>query len=317
MRPLSPFIKSIVFIHCIRHVYGVRLAGIDLNLLTSLDAILEERNLTRAAKRLGVSQPAASHALRRLRELLGDDLLVRTPRGMEPTPRAVELRPMVRSALEAAERVLEATPAFDPTTADRLFTINAADQAMFLLLPPLMTRLAREAPGVRLHVRPSPEGLGEGSDLAVGVYRDRPAGVRDEPLWTEEFVCVLRRNSAATRGTFDLARYLALPHLLVAPRGIPGSPLDDALARAGKRRNVALTVPHFLVAPHVVATTDLVWTAPVGLARAFADHLPLVLRDPPMRVDGFTVTMRWHQRLDRDAGLSWLRARLREAAGAA
>jgi DNA-binding transcriptional LysR family regulator len=122
---------------------------------------------------------------------------------------------------------------------------------------------------------------------------------------------VLRKGSAAARGTFDLERYLALPHLLIAPRGVPGSPLDDLLARRNRRRHIALTVPHFLVAPHVVATSDLVWTAPAGLAKAFADHLPLVLREPPLRVDGFTVAMRWHARLDRDPGLAWLRGVLR------
>jgi len=185
--------------------------------------------------------------------------------------------------------------------------VAMSDQASFLLLPPLAERLAREAPGVRLDVPPGPlNTLGDELDLAVGVFRDQPAGVRQEPLFREEFACVIRRGSAAARGRFDLARYLALPHLLVAPRGLPGSPLDDALAREGHRRRVTLTVPHFLVAPHVIATTDLVWTAPVGLARAFG-HLPLAVREPPLRTEGFTVSMRWHVRLDRDPGLRWLR----------
>jgi len=293
----------------------VRLAGIDLNLLTSLDALLEERNVTRAARRLGVSQPAVSHALRRLRDLLGDELLVRTKTGMAATPRALELRPAVRVALEAAETVLRAAPAFDPATADRTFTVLMADQAAFLLLPPLLERLGREAPGICIESRPaSADGVAADLDLAIGVFRDAPAGVRDEPLWREDFACVLRKGSAAARGAFDRKRYLALPHLLVAPRGVPGSPLDDMLARAGERRRIALTVPHFLVAPHVVATTDLVWTAPASLARAFTGLLPLVLRDPPLRLDGFTIAMRWHARLDRDPGLAWLRGVLREIA---
>jgi DNA-binding transcriptional LysR family regulator len=156
-------------------------------------------------------------------------------------------------------------------------------------------------------------GPGDDIDLAIGVFRDRPAGVREEPLFHESFACVLRRGSAAARGRFDLKRYLALPHLLVAPRGMPGSPLDDELARAGQRRRVVLTVPHFLVAPHVIATTDLVWTAPAGLARAFA-HLPLAVREPPFRAGGFTIAMRWHVRLDRDPGLGWLRGMFRAVA---
>lgn len=295
---------------------AVRLAGIDLNLLTTLDALLATQSVTRAARQLGRTQPAISHALRRLRELLGDELLVRTPGGMRPTPRAHELRPAVRAALEAAEAVLQEAPAFDPARAERAFAVAMADQASFLLLPPLAARLAREAPGVRIDVRPGPQfTLVDEIDLAIGVFRDRPAGAREEPLFREEFTCVIRRGSAAARGRFDLKRYLALPHLLVAPRGLPGSPLDERFARAGQRRRVVLTVPHFLVAPHVIATTDLVWTAPAGLARAFG-HLPLAVREPPFRTEGFTVSMRWHVRLDRDPGLAWLRGMLRAVAPA-
>jgi DNA-binding transcriptional LysR family regulator len=293
----------------------VRLAGIDLNLLTSLDALLVEQNVTRAAKRLGVSQPAVSHSLRRLRELLGDELLVRGKVGMTATPRALELRGAVRAALEAAEVVLRAAPGFEPATAERTFVVSMADQQSFLLLPPLVERLVREAPGIRIDVRPPlGDGLATDIELAVGVWSDAPANVFAQPLWHETFVCVLRKGSAAARGTLDKKRYLALSHLLVAPRGTPGSFVDDLLARDGERRNVTLRVPHFLVAPHVVATTDLAWTAPQGVARVFVEYMPLVLREPPFRVDGFTVAMRWHARVDGDPGLAWLRRVLREIA---
>jgi len=292
----------------------VRLAGIDLNLLTALDALLAAQSVTRAARELGRTQPAVSHALRRLRELLGDELLVRTPGGMQPTPRALELRPVVRAAIEAAAAVLQEAPAFDPARAERTFAVAMADQTSFLLLPPLIARISKEAPGVRIDQRPATvDTLGDDIDLAIGVFRDQPAAARQEPLFREEFVGVIRRGSAAARGPFDLKRYLALPHLLVAPRGLPGSPLDDALARAGQRRRVVLTVPHFLVAPHVIATTDLVWTAPSGLARAFG-HLPLAVRELPFRAEGFTIAARWHARLERDPGVRWLRGVIREVA---
>jgi len=299
----------------------VRLAGIDLNLMTSLDALLETQSVTLAARQLGRTQPAVSHALRRLRELLGDPLLVRSAQGMRPTPRALELRPAVRAALAAAEVVLQAAPPFDPATADRAFAISVVDQAAFQLLPTLAARLVDEAPHVRIEVRPSledriTEALSGALDLAVGVFRDAPAAVRTEPLWREEFVCVVRRASPAARGPFDLDRYLALRHLLVAPRGAPGSPIDETLARRGRRRNVVLTVPHFLVAPQIVATTDLVWTAPIGLAGRFATQLPLTIRQPPLVVAGFGVSMRWHVRLDRDPGLAWLRRMLQATAPA-
>ena len=293
----------------------MRLAGIDLNLLTSLDALLAEQNVTRAARRLGVSQPAVSHSLRRLRDLLGDPLLVRGKTGMAATPRALELRAAVRAALDAAEVVLRAAPVFDPATAERTFVVSMADQQSFLLLPPLVERLAREAPGIRIDVRPPPnDPLPPEIELAVGVFQDTPATIVEETLWSETFMCVLRKGSAHARGDFDRKRYLAATHLLVAPRGTPGSMVDDLLAKAGEHRNVALRVPHFLVAPHVVATTDLVWTAPIGIARVFTEYMPLVLREPPLRINSFTVAMRWHARVDGDPGLAWLRGVLRACA---
>jgi len=297
----------------------VRLAGIDLNLLTSLDALLDEKNVTRAARRLGVSQPAVSHNLRRLRELLGDPLLVRTSAGMQATPRAIELRPAVRAVLEAAEAVLQAAPAFDPARAARTFVLAMGDQAAFQLLPPLIERIAAVAPGITLQLRPPPPdttaALTEGAiELAVGVYGDSPAGIQHELLWVEHFACVIRRHGPGTRGPLDLARYVARPHLLVAPRGLPGSVVDELLARAGHQRRIALVVPQFLVAPEIIATSDLVWTAPAGLAHALAERYPLAIRPPPLDIPRFRITMRWHLRLDRDPGLAWLRAQLRGVA---
>jgi DNA-binding transcriptional LysR family regulator len=312
----------------------MRIAGVDLNLLTSLEALLEENNVSKAARRLGVSQPAASHALARLRELLGDPLLVRTPAGMQPTPRARELRPQVRAALAAAETVLQAAPAFDPATAERTFVATIPDQVGFQILPALMPQLAK-FPGVRLELRPPPHdvalALANGDiELAVGVWRDRPMmmtassgsagadgrrGVMiDERLWREEFACVVRRGSPAARGPLTLDRYLALDHMLVSPGGTPGSFVDDLLASKGLHRKIALVVPQFLIAPAVVAATDLVWTAPVRLARALADAYPLTLRDPPLAMPSFEVAMRHHLRFARDPGLAWLRERLRASA---
>lgn len=296
----------------------MRLAGIDLNLLTSLDAVLETQNLTLAAKRLGLTQPAVSHSLKRLRELLGDPILVRTKRGMTPTPRALELRPAVRDALAAAAAVLQAAPAFDPRASQRAFAIALPDQAAFQMLPLLANELT-DAPGLRIDVRPLQhdrivEELGRDLDLAISVFRDAPAGIREQVLFKEEFVCVMRRGSPAARGPWDLARYLACRHLMIAPRGLIGSPLDELLAKRGQARSISMLVPHFLVAPHIVATTDLVWTAPQRLAVAFAEQLPLTTREVPFRVPGFTIVMRWHMRLDRDPGVIWLRETLKRCA---
>jgi DNA-binding transcriptional LysR family regulator len=291
----------------------MRLAGIDLNLLTALDALLDESNVTKAASRLGVSQPAASHALGRLRELLGDPLLVRTPAGMQLTPRAAELRPALRAALAAAEVVLQAAPVFDPATAERTFVATIPDQAGYLLLPAIANRLAAEAPRVRLELRPAVDdlerALGTGEvELVVARYRDAPPpSLRERPLWTERFACVVRKGSAAARGPLDLDRYLSVRHVVVSPNGTPGSLVDDELGKLGVRRHIAMVIPQFLIAPAIVATSDLMWTAPLGVARAFADQLPLTIREPPLELPRFEMGVRWHVRLDRDPGLAWLR----------
>jgi DNA-binding transcriptional LysR family regulator len=207
--------------------------------------------------------------------------------------------------------VLQAAPAFDPKTANRTFIVSMADQQTFMLLPRLIERLDREAPNIQIDVRPAP--FASDAELEIGVWLEEPpANTHSQALLHEEFVCVVRKHSAASRGTLDRKRYLALPHLVVAPRGTPGSRVDDLLAQTSERRRVALRVPHFLVAPHIVATSDLIWTAPKFIAQSFVEYLPLVMRDVPFRIDGFTVTMRWHARLDRDPGLAWLRGVLRE-----
>jgi DNA-binding transcriptional LysR family regulator len=299
----------------------VRLAGIDLNLLTSLEALLDEHNVTRAARRLGVSQPAVSHNLRRLRELLGDPLLVRAPGGigLVATPRALELRPAVRAALDAAEVVLQAAPRFEPARAERRFVLAMADQSAVHLLPPVIGHIAASAPGLSLDLRPSLGDLNtqllEGEiELAIGVFDDAPSGLRTEPLWSEAMACVTRRGGPGARTPLDLAHFLARPHLLVAPRGRPGGFVDDLLARDNLRRRIVVTVPHFLIAPPIIATSDLIWTAPAGLAHTLAAHYPLSVRKPPLAIPGFTLAMRWHLRLDRDPGLAWLRQQLRDAA---
>jgi len=193
-----------------------------------------------------------------------------------------------------------------------MFVATIPDQAGFQVLPKLMPILAARAPRVRLDLRPPPSdiprALASGDlELAVGVWRERLPSLIDQPLWEETFACVVRRTAPAARGPLTLDRYLALDHLLVAPRGTPGSFVDDVLAARGLQRKIALVVPQFLIAPAVVAATDLVWTAPIGLARAFAALLPLTVREPPIPLPGFTVGMRWHVRFDLDPGLVWLR----------
>ncbi|MCC6750329.1 MAG: LysR family transcriptional regulator [Deltaproteobacteria bacterium] len=298
----------------------MNLRSVDLNLLLVLEALFAERSVTRAAASLGLSQPAASHALRRLRELFGDPLFVRGPQGLRPTARAEAMGAPLALALQVLRRTLSEPPPFDPAASHRRFTLAATDLAQVTLLPPLLGALARGAPGISVLVRPVPAEeterlLAEGElDLALALPGpDRP-GLYRQALFEERFVCVLRKGHPAARRRLTLDRFCALPHLLVAPRGAPGGLVDSSLAELGRTRRVTLTVSQFLVAPHVVAHSDLAWTAPTRIAKAYARLLPLVLRPVPLPLGGFTLAQLWHERQHRDPAHLWFRARLAEVA---
>ncbi|MFO0571935.1 MAG: LysR family transcriptional regulator [Polyangiaceae bacterium] len=300
----------------------MNIAALDLNLLVALEALLAEKNVTRASRRLGLSQPATSHALSRLRDVFADPLLVRTPRGMQPTTRATELAPLLHDALAAVRRTLESPKAFSPAESERTFNVLMADQGSFLILPGLLDAIRREAPRVSVAVRPLSlrdveQPLADGTlDLVVGPFAEDRPGLRRQRLIHERFVCVMRKGSGAARGKLTLARYCELSHLLVSPSGEPGSFIDNRLAELGRRRHVALYVPQFLVAPHGVAQTELVWTAPERIARTYAATLPLVLRPVPLGVDGFVVSQVWHERVERDPAHRWFRETVAQVAQA-
>jgi DNA-binding transcriptional LysR family regulator len=301
-------------------VHDLDLAAIDLNALVVLDALLAERHVTRAAAKVGLSQSAVSHALARLRALLGDPLLVRGPRGaLVATPRAEAIAPALRQALDGVRTAIRGEPRFDPATVRRSFRIGTGDYAELILLPRLVARLAREAPGVDLWVVPVPDdtaaALAAGAiDLAIGVWGapSWPAGLYQRGLFDEDFRCVVRAGHPATAQRLTLARFCELDHLLVAPRGTPGGTVDNQLAALGRTRRVAVRVPHFLIAPHVIAASDLVVTIATRLARLYAEPLGLELIAPPLDLPPFTVSMVWHERAHHDPGHRWLRERLVE-----
>lgn len=309
-----------VVIDAMHDVHDVDLSAIDLNALVVLDALLAERHVTRAAERIGRTQSAVSHALARLRELLGDPLLVRGPRGaLVATARAEAIAPALRRALDGVRQAIRGEPRFDPATARRSFRIATGDYAELILLPRLVARLAHEAPGVDLWVVPLPDdtagALAAGAiDLGLGVWRAPawPAGLYQRRLFDEDFRCVVRAGHPAAAQRLTLARFCELQHLLVAPRGTPGSFVDDQLAELGRTRRVAVRVPHFLIAPHVIAASDLVVTIATRLARLYAEPLGLELLAPPFEVAPFTVSMAWHERAHHDPGHRWLRERLVE-----
>lgn len=295
----------------------VQLGNLDLNLLVTLDAVLTERSVGRAAVRLGVTQPAVSHALRRLRELLDDPLLIRTPRGMIPTPRAERITDTLRRCLSEIGGVIQGDAAFDPATARRTFTLGAIDATQFVLLPALMKRLARAAPGIDLVVRTMRgelfASLESGSlDVAIGSFPAAPEAFRRKPLYHQRYVCLVRRDHPTVGEKLTLEDYVSLSHVAVAPMGLPGNPIEEALAKLGHRRRVALEVPHFLVAPLVVAETDFALLLPELVGKRFAEMLSLRVLPPPIELAGFTVSQLWHERVQLDPAHMWLRQTLAE-----
>lgn len=298
-------------------MHDVHLEALDMNLLVALRALLAERHVTRAAARVGLSQPAMSHALARLRELLGDPLLVRTPSGMQPTPRAEAMTAPLQRALEDIGRVLASPAPFVPRLATRKFRIATNDYMELVVLPRLLARLWKEAPNVDVRVvnltaRANDE-LAEGRlDLALGVVDrsgqvDAPQGIRSQRLVSDGFVCVVREGHPVVKRRLSLDDFVALPHALVAPRGEPGSIVDSALERIGKKRRVAVEVPHFLVAPHVVRETDVVLTLAARVAKSLAPLLGLRQLPPPVELPGFSMSMLWHERQHVDPAHVWLR----------
>ena len=295
------------------------LAGVDLNLLVALDALLEAENVTRAARRIGLSQSALSSALGRLRQLFGDPLLVRARGGMSPTPLARRLRAPVRRALDEVAGMLRPAGPFDTSRPHR-FRIAVTDYVGLVLLPALAARVLGTGPAIDLEVRTlddwllPADDLDRGAiDLAVSFFRDLPPRLRAERLFDEVFVCAVRRGHPTVGRRLGIRQYTQLPHLLVSPRaGVTGA-VDAALAARGLTRRVAVTVPHFAVAPAVLARTDCVATLAGRIARLAARRAALRVLTPPLDLPGFAVQMVWHPQTDADPAASWLRDQIRTA----
>lgn len=290
----------------------VHIAAFDLNLLVAFDALWTERHVTRAARRIGLTQSAMSHALGRLRAQFEDPLFQRTAGGLVPTARAHALAPAVTDALGLLSRAIETEPRFSPATLTRTFTIGTSDYGELVILPALAARLEREAPNVRLVVRPivalgERELLSGAHDLVIGVPRPEGDGLRGELLFEDRFVSLLRAGHPAARRTLTLERFLALRHVLVSPQGQGDSVVDVALRARKRERRLVLRVPHFLSAPLVVAASDAIITLPERVARALARQHRLVIRTPPLPLMGISVSSFWHARNDGDAAHQWLR----------
>lgn len=302
-------------------VHLSRLAALDLNLMVVLHALLAEANVTRAARRVSLSQSATSHALARLRQLFGDPLLVRSGRALRLTPRATRLLPTLERGLAEIESTVSGEPPFDPNATRRSFTIAMPDYGQAVLLGPLLARLQIAAPGVDLIVvgPPNPlEAMEAGSvDLAVTVRQAFGAGFSSRKLFSDGFVCMVRQRHPGVRGgTLSLKQYLSLGHVVVAPSGTPGSIVDTELNRRRLERRVAIRISSFLATPIIVSQSDLVTTGPERLLRQIVKLYPVRLLPPPLRLAGFELHLVWHSRLDHDPAHAWLRGITADAAAA-
>ncbi|WP_437513670.1 LysR family transcriptional regulator [Sorangium sp. So ce1099] len=297
----------------------MNLATVNLNLLVALDALLAERHVTRAAARVGVTQSAMSNALRQLRALFDDPLFVRGPRGVTPTPRALALAEPVRRGLATLSEAF-AEPRFDPASAERTVVLAASDYVELVLLPPLLARIAREAPGVRLEVRPwglheVPDALARGElDLVLGYFDRLPPRHRRERLFEERFVCLARRGHPRIRARLTLKAWAETPHVVVSERDDGPTSVDRALAARGLRRTIGVRVSHFLLVPSLVAKTDLVAALSRRVAEPFAAPFGLRIFPPPIELPAGRVGMVWHERLDADPGHAWLRGVISDVA---
>jgi DNA-binding transcriptional LysR family regulator len=291
--------------------------GPDLNLLTTLDVLLAEGSVARAAERLRLSPSAMSRALARLRETTGDPLLVRAGRGLVPTPRALEMRERVNQLVQDAEAVLRPAEALNLRELVRTFTLRTSEGFVETFGPDLLVRVGEEAPGVRLRFVQKPDrestSLRDGTvDLETGVISSTTGPeVRVQTLFRDRFIGVVRMGHPLCQGEITLERYAAGRHVLVSRRGLDKGPLDVALEPLGLKREIATSVGGFSTALALVRASDLIASVPerhTGGLRAGLQSFPL-----PIPVPEVTVSLLWHPRMDGDLAHRWLRGRLRDA----
>jgi DNA-binding transcriptional LysR family regulator len=294
------------------------LRRIDLNLLVTLEALLTERNVTRAAKRLHLSQPSVSVQLRKLRQIFADPLLAPAPGGMLPTTRGQALLQPLRTALSDMSLVLEPRPRFDPVTAEITWQVAAADYAEYAILMPLLAHMRKAAPGVRIAVRQAADSrmtkqLDSGAiDLGFLALDAAPERLHSRVLFKEHYVLVARKRHPALKRKLTVDTLCQLEYVIVSPEGGGFRGITDTILESrGRKRRVVLSVPHFLFVPEVVARTDLVAMLPSRLVKDRSDHIQVVV--PPLPIPSYEMAMIWHERSHLDPAHMWLREQVRRA----
>jgi DNA-binding transcriptional LysR family regulator len=301
----------------------MNIKSIDLNLLVYLDVLLRARNVTRAAESLGISQPAMSNGLRRLRKLFSDPLLVRTSTGMSPTERALELQPLVRDIVASVEKAIEPDKGFDASSADRVFRISVSDYSESTLLPHLMRRMRSEAPNITLDIlTPSDvsfQDVERGNvDLVINRFDALPQSFHQMTVWRDSFSCLVSHHNPI-RHHFNLETYLEASHVWVSKTGMgigvgvePGASehlgwVDDALARLGKKRRIRVFTRHYQAAMQLAELRDLIVTLPSKAANLSKDNPAVIILPPPFEIPEIELKMAWSPLLQHNPAHQWLR----------
>lgn len=291
----------------------IDLRQIDLNLLVIFNQLLTDRRVSIVAERLDLTQPAVSNALKRLRTLLGDELFLRTSRGMEPTPYAQQLAEPVAYALNTLHSALNQRASFDPSASDRTFSLAMTDIGEIYFMPTLMEALDRSAPQVKISsVRNTAVSLREDMesgavDLAIGLLPHLQAGFFQRRLFEQRYVCLYRKHHPVARSPMSLDSFIALDHLVVVAAGTGHGEVDTILDRSGIRRNIRLKVPHFTAIGHILNATDLIATVPEKLAMRFVKPFDLAWSPHPAPLPSIAINLLWHGRFHRDPANRWLR----------
>lgn len=296
---------------------------VDLNLLVYLDVLLRERNVTQAANQLNLSQPAMSNGLRRLREVFNDPLLVRTSDGMTPTERALELEPLVRDILSKVDQALQPTADFDPGSAERVFRIMASDYAESTLLPALLAKLRKDAPGISLDIMTPSDvsflDVERGKvDLVINRFDSMPQSFHQNTVWTDSFSCLLSVDNPLLQD-FTLDNYLKAQHVWVSKTGmgvgVGVNPedvqrlgwVDAALAKLGKKRHITVFTRHYQAAMILAERNDLVVTLPTLAAQLQHENPRLVIKTPPLEIPPLELKLAWSPLLQHNPANRWLR----------
>jgi DNA-binding transcriptional LysR family regulator len=289
------------------------LRQIDLNLLVVFNQLLLDRRVSTSAEKLGLTQPAVSNALKRLRTLLNDELFVRTARGMEPTPYAMHLAEPVGQALSSLQNAFSQRDTFDPTTSSRTFTLAMTDIGEIYFMPPLLEALARLAPNIKISTLRNTAGnlreeMEAGSvDLALGLLPDLQTGFFQRRLFYQCYVCLFRQGHPTASNPISLENYSSCEHVGVMAENTGHGEVDALIERRGIKRHIRLVVPHFVAVGHILQTTDLIATVPERFALRCESPFGLVISPLPVKLPEIAINLFWQAKYNRDPANMWLR----------